>query len=248
MSGRRHRMRKVREVLRYRYECKLSFDRIASALDMSKGIVYKTIEILKRSGIQWPLPQDLTDTALEEILYKDNADAIPADEDCLDLEYIHKELTRPNVTIQLLWREYHDSNPQGISRATFFRKVSAAVQPEPNMKMFYKGGDLLFVDYSGDSLVYINKSTGLINDTELFVACWGASSYTYADVTDTQKSQDFCNSHSNAFTFFECVPKGLVPDNLKSGVTKPNRYEPQLNSLYAKLAQHWYPNGQGRIG
>ena len=239
MSGRRLSMRKIREVLRYRYECKLSFNRIASALDMSKGSVYKTIEILARSGISWPLPQDLTDTALEEILYKENVDTKPVDEELLDLEHIHKELTRSHVTIQLLWREYHDSNPQGMSRATFFRKVSASVVSEPDMKMFYKGGDLLFVDYSGDRPVYVNKSTGLINDTELFVACWGASSYTYADVTDTQKSQDFCNSHSNAFTFFECVPKGLVPDNLKSGVTKPNRYEPQLNSLYAKLAEHY---------
>jgi hypothetical protein len=104
MSGRRHSMRKIREVLRYRYECKLSFNRIASALGMSKGSVYKTIEILTRSGISWPLPQDLTDTALEEILYKGNVAAKPVEEGIPDLEHLHEELTRPHVTVQLLWK------------------------------------------------------------------------------------------------------------------------------------------------
>jgi transposase len=238
MPGRRHCMRKIREVLRYRYDCKLSLDRIASALGMSKGSVYKIIDSFGKSGLQWPLSQDITDTALEGILYK--CDAPKSIEDShFDPEVIHNELSRKHVTVELLWREYHEANPGGMSRATFFRKVRACNSPEPDMKMLYKGGDLLFVDYSGDKQFYINRVTGEIKEVELFVACWGASSYTYAEVTETQKTFEFCNSHVNAFAFFGCVPKGLVPDNLKSGVVKANRYEPQLNPLYAKLAEHY---------
>ncbi|HEX2958198.1 MAG TPA: IS21 family transposase [Chitinispirillaceae bacterium] len=232
-------MRKIREVLRYRYECKLSLNRIASALGLSKGSVHKIIEISTRSGLSWPLPADLTDSALEELFYK-HEESEPTADNGFDSEYIHNELAHPHVTVELLWREYHDANPGGMSRATFFRKVRSTAAPlPPDMKMIYKGGDLLFIDYSGDGLFYINRLTGEIIDVELFVACWGASSYTYAEAAETQNTVDFCNSHANAFAFFKCVPRGLVPDNLKSGVIKANRYEPQLNPLYAKLAEHY---------
>lgn len=232
-------MRKIREILRYRFECKLSLDRIASALAVSKGCVYKVVEAFTRTGASWPLPQNLTDSELESLLYKNEKEEVKAGEDCINIEYINKELSRPHVTIELLWREYQESNPQGMSRATFFRKVKMSIHLKPDMKMLLKGGDLLFVDYSGDKPFYIDRFTGEVKGVELFVACWGASSYCYAEVTESQTAQDFCGSHVNAFKFFGCVPKGLVPDNLKSGVTKANRYEPQINALYSKLAEHY---------
>jgi transposase len=232
-------VRKIREILRYRFECKSSLNRIASALGVSKGSVYKMVEAFNRSGASWPLPEGFTDESLEEIIYKSERKTTEVGKEDLDFEYIFSELSRPHVTIELLWREYQESNPQGLSRATFFRKVKSSIVQKPDMKMMYKGGDLLFVDYSGDKPCYINSNTGEIIEAELFVACWGASSYTYAEVTATQGSRDFCNSHVNAFKFFGCVPKGLIPDNLKSGVTKADRYEPQLNTLYNKLAEHY---------
>jgi transposase len=239
MSGRRHSVRKIKEILRYRFECKLSFDRIASALGVSKGSVFKTVEAFNRSDLKWPLPEGFTDSSLEEIIYKSERETTEVGSEELDFEYISRELSRSHVTIELLWREYHDANPIGMSRASFFRKVKASLTQQPDMKMIYNSGDLLFVDYSGDKPFYVNRTTGEIIEVELFVACWGASSYTYAEVTATQNSRDFCNSHVNAFKFFDCVPKGIVPDNLKSGVTKADRYEPQLNTLYGKLAEHY---------
>jgi transposase len=233
-------MRQIREVLRYRYETQLSLDRIAGALGISKGSVHGIVERFEKSGLQWPLPPTLTDSELEQQLYgsaEENSAPIHAP---IDAEYIRKELSRPHVTVELLWREYQVTNPGGMSRATFYRHCKEALpEPPPDLKMIHKGGDKLFVDYSGDGLFFIERSTGEIVEVELFVACWGASSATYAEATLTQQVADFCRSHVNTFEFFRCVPHALVPDNLKSGVKKACRYEPESNPLYEKLAQHY---------
>lgn len=233
-------MRQIREVLRYRCECHLSLDRVAAALGISKGSVHSIIGRFSKSGLAWPLEATLTDSMLEERLYGPEPEKNPAKETFFDIEYIRKELARPHVTIELLWREYNEAHHNVMSRSTFYRYCQEAQpSPEPDMKMIHKGGDKLFVDYSGDGLYYIERATGEIFDVEFFVACWGASSFTYAGARLTQKTPEFCLSHVDAFEYSGCVPHALVPDNLKSGVKKACRYEPEMNPLYAKLAEHY---------
>jgi transposase len=240
MPGRRHSMKKVREVLRYRLEHGLSLERIAGSLQISKGAVYKILERFSASGLSWPVDDALTDSALEERLYGPNRDRRRTYKDQIDIPLIRQELSRKHVTLELLWREYRNGNPTGMSRATFYRCCKEALpEQKPDMHMVHKGGDKLFVDYSGDGLFYIDCLTGEIADVELFVACWGASSFTYAEARPTQRTAEFCQSHVQAFEYSGCVPHALVPDNLKSGVIKANRYEPQINPLYEKLAQHY---------
>ena len=233
-------MRKIREVLRYRYEHQLSLERIAGSLGLSKGSVYKIIERFGKCGMSWPLEATVTDSVLEERLYGSaKAKAVVA-ADHLDAEYIEQELARKHMTMELLWREYRDGSPEGMSRATFYRRCKAALPaPPPDMKMVHKGGDKLFVDYSGDGLFYIERTTGEIVDLELFVGTWGASSFSYSEARPSQKAPEFCLSHVNAFEYSGCVPHALVPDNLKSGVNRTCRYEPLINQLYEKMAQHY---------
>lgn len=236
MSRRRLDVRKIREILEYKFSHQLSNEKIAGALKIGKGSVHNIIERFSASGLTWPLPEDCTDTALDASLYPSEA----SDQKPLpDVSYLEKELRRPHVTLQLLYEEYRKEHPGGLGRTAFYDYFSKFRSSKPDMKVIHKGGDLLFVDFSGDGLEYTNRDTGEVVDVELFVCSWGASSYSYAEGVETQRTGDFVQCHPHAFEYFKAVPHGIVPDNLKSGVIKANRYDPTLNALYEKMAQHY---------
>ena len=232
-------MRKVREILRLHFESGLSNRQIADALRISKTSVFNNLGRFKESGIIWPVPEGMPDTELEAVVYggrpsKGKEDILP------DFEYIHEESARPHMTLELLWNEYLQNNPEGLSRSSLYRHYQKYRKGlSISMKVVHKGGDKLFVDYSGDGLRYYNRETGKWAETEFFVSSWGASSYTYAECTESQSAQDWVSSHIRSLEYFGCVPNAFVPDNLKSGVTKANFYEPDINALYEKFAQHY---------
>ncbi len=232
-------MRKLREILRLHIESKLSNQQIADALRISKTSVFNTLSRFKESKIPWPIPEELADRELESRIYsakplKSSTKKLP------DFEYIRKELTRPHMTLELLWNEYAQDNPEGLSRSSLYRHYRKYRKCLPiSMKVIHKGGDKVFVDYSGDSLRYYNRETGKWIETEFFVSSWGASSYSYAECTESQNGQNWVGSHIRAVQYFGCVPNAFVPDNLKSGVTKANFYEPEINALYGKFAEHY---------
>lgn len=236
MSRGRIRMRRIQEILRYHFEANLSNERISLALGISKGSVHNTLRRFKDSGLAWPLPPEQNDSELEARLYPPDEPAAPLP----SIEYLTNEMKRRHVTLQLLWEEYIAAHPDGVSRAGFYRYYRSGTRDESIcMKMENKGGDKLFVDYSGDSLEYINREAGEVVKTELFLASWGASSRTYVEATHTQSSEDFVGSHIRTFKYFGVVPHAIVPDNLKSGVRKAHRYDPEINPLYAQMAKHY---------
>jgi transposase len=238
-------MRKVREVLRLHFESKLSNRQIADALRISKTSVFNNLGRFKESGIIWPVPEGMSDTELEAVVYSgkpanEKEDILSKTRTEPDIEHIHEELTRPHMTLELLWNEYSQDNPEGLSRSSYYRHYQKYRKGlSISMKVIHKGGDKVFVDYSGDGLRYFNRETGKWVETEFFVSSWGASSFSYADCTESQKGQDWVRSHIRALTYFGCVPNAFVPDNLKSGVTKASFYEPDINALYEKFAQHY---------
>jgi len=233
-------MREIRSILYYRLEKGISADQTARALKVSKGTVINTAHRFKQSDLSWPLSSDIDDAILEHALYPPrNPKSSFKSKGLPSTHYLEEELARKHVTLQCLYDEYCQSNPDATSRASFYRYFKNN-RPKPfSMPMEYKGGDLLFVDYSGDGLEYINKETGDIISVELFCCCWGASNYSYAEVTHSQKKEDFVHSHPRAFRYFGAVPHGLVPDNLKSGVKHADRYEPILNPLYDEMTKHY---------
>lgn len=236
MSRGRLPMRRIREVLRYKYEYGLSHDRISSALGIGKGSVHNILERFNRSDFEWPLPEGLCDSALETSLYpSDDSEPVKL----FDVRYLEKELRRPHVTLQLLYEEYRQQHPDGLSRSSFYEHFAKYRSHKPDMKVIHKGGDKLFVDFSGDGLEYLRQDSGEIVPVELFVCSWGASSYSYAEGVESQGLDDFVPCHVSAFEYFKAVSHALVPDNLKSAVTKACRYEPVLNPLYSKMAEHY---------
>jgi transposase len=231
-------MRSIRQILYYRLEKCISADQTASALKTSKGTVINTIKRFEESGLTWPIPEDITDSTLEARLYPVNALPKQTDPNLPVLSYIVEELAKKHVTLQCLYDEYSQTATDPVSRASFYRYYNLIRKPAIAMPMDYKGGDLVFVDYSGDGLFYTDSNATCVN-VDLFCCCWGLSSFSYADATISQKKLDFSQSHVRAFRYFGVCPHGLVPDNLKSAVTTPDPFDPVINRLYEELGRHY---------
>jgi transposase len=242
MSRGRTPMRKIRAVLEYRLSKKISADQTALALSISKGSVINYQERFERSKLPWPLPETLTDTALEEALFPPLPPSIdtPAGPLLPDIAFIEKEIARPHMTLQRIWEEYAEAHPEGMKRTAFYEYVTRKRPPELIMKMIHKGGDKVFSDYSGDGLEYIDRRTGEIHAVDLFVCAWGASSYTFAEGSESQKTPDFTMSHVHGLNYFGVAPHAFVLDNTKSGVKKSDRYDPVANPVYGKMADHYH--------
>jgi transposase len=232
-------MRSTRQILYYRLEKHISAEQTARALNVSKGTVFNTIKRFSESGLPWPLPQDITDSTLELRLYPSVEQPTEIDPHLPSISYLTQELARKHVTLQCLYEEYCAKTDSPMSRASFYRYYGRRRIAEPCMPMEHKGGDLVYVDYSGDGLFYTDPQSGEHRDVDFFCCCWGLSNYCYADATESQKSRDFTQSHVRAFRYFGVSPHGLVPDNLKSAVRRPSPFDPQINPLYEEFARHY---------
>ena len=234
-------MRKIRLVLEYRLSKNISAEQTALALSLSKGSVINYMERFERSKLPWPLPETLTDTALEAALFPPVASTTDVQQQPRpNLGYIEKELVRRHMTLQRLWEEYAEQHPDGLKRSAFYDFVTKHRPPQLTMKMIHKGGDKVFSDYSGDGLEYIDRRTGEIVPVDFFVCAWGASSYTFAEGSESQKTPDFTRSHVHALNYFGVAPFAFVLDNTKSGVKKSDRYDPVANPVYGKMAAHYH--------
>src|SRR4030042_6165649 len=239
MARRRVIMRMIRQILYYRLDKCIGADQTARALNVSKGTVINTMKRYTESGLPWPLPDDLTDTTLEARLYPAIFPEGHENKDLPGIQYIETELARKHVTLQCLYDEYCLTTETPTSRASFYRHYKKSRVPFPSMPVEHRGGDLIYVDYSGDGLYYTDSRNGVRVDVDLFCCCWGLSSYSFVDATETQKKRDFCQSHVRAFRYFGVCSHGLVPDNLKSAVRKPDPFDPQLNPLSEELGRHY---------
>jgi len=239
-------MRKIRDVLRLSAEG-LSERRIGASLGIGHSGVGDTIRRARAAGLVWPLPDDLGDDDLERQLYRKppaNAEVAagitPTTRPLPDWSYVHREYSRPNVTLSLLWEEYRAAHPDGLGRSQFcahYRRWRRCLSP--TMRQHHVAGDKMFVDYAGTTVDVIAPATGEIRAAQVFVATLGASSYTFVEATWTQSLPDWTGSHARALSFFGGVPRQIVSDNLKSGITKACFYEPNVNRTYSDLATHY---------
>jgi transposase len=232
-------MRKIRDVLRLS-AAGMSKRKIAVSLGVSATAAGECIRRARRAGLTWPLPDGLSDEALERQLYPPRAVAAKDRRPQPDWAAIHRELRRPGVTLQLLWEEHRAVHPDGygISRyCELYRAWEARLSP--TMRQSHVAGERMFVDYAGTTLAVIDGLTGEVMTAQLFVAVLGASSLTYAEATWTQGLSDWIGSHTRTFAFMGGVPATVVCDNLRSGITKACFHEPAVNRTYAEMAAHY---------
>ena len=235
-------MRKLKEILRLRFEAGLSYRQIAAAAKVSVGVAVKYVAQAERAGLTWPLPENQDETALARLLGQGpdvparlNRYAAP------DGARMHQELKKKGVTLQLLWEEYRTIHPDNAYRYAQFCVHYRTYRDSlaRSLRQTHRAGEKLFVDYAGQTVPVVDGGTGEIHPAQIFVAVLGASNYTYAEATWTQQLPDWIGSHVRAFTFFNGVTALLIPDNLKSGVSRACRYEPDLNPTYAAMAVHY---------
>jgi transposase len=231
-------MRKTREILRLKFETELSQRAIARAMGISNSTVTDVLHRLVAAGLAWPLPDGMGDGELEARLYREQGASAP-DPHQPDWASVHAELGRKHVTLQLLWTEYRAVHPEGYGYSWFcehYRRFAGRI--DLVMRGDHKAGEKLFVDWAGKKLPYLDES-GELREASLFLAVLGASNYTYAEAFADQRSESFLTGHVHAFSFFGGVPELLVPDNLKTGVAQPDRYEAEIAAPYRELAAHY---------
>jgi transposase len=239
MGKKRLTVLKIREVLRLHFDAHLSNRQIEDCQRVSKTTVQRCLERLSRTGLSWPLPDDMDDSALRQRMYPELS--MREGKPQPDWEMIHKEMSRKHVTAQLLWEEYRDTMEDGLGRSQFyecynrFRKTHA----EPVFRLVHKGGEKLFIDFSGDGLSYVDRSTGEIASVVLFVASWGASSYSFAEAAMDRTLPNWIRLNRRMLRFFACVPGLIVPDNEKTAAIEADKYEPVVHPTYAAFGEHY---------
>ena len=233
-------MSKLRHTLQLLHRGALSTRQIGAALGISKSTVSEIASYARVAGVDWATAQSLNDDELQARLYKP-----PVARESRQLEpdhaHIHRELCRPGVTLQLLWEEYQQQHSgQAYKYSAFCEKYKAwARRLQRSMRQTHTGGDKLFVDYAGQTVPVVDADTGEIRPAQVFVAVLGASNYTYACATASQKATDWAASIIATLEFIGGVPRLLVPDQPRALMARPDRYEPTAHRLLEELSAHY---------
>lgn len=239
MSAERLSMRKLREFLKLYFGSKLSGRAAARSLGISPATAQGYVGRFQAAGLTWPLSAAFdSDEALTRALF--TQPGAVKDKRAPDWAEVHLELKKKHVTKSLLWQEYKTAQPDGYQYSAFcihYREWAKKLQL--SMRQEHRAGEKLFIDFSGDGIDIIDPKTGEVKPAVLFVAVLGASSYTYVEPVLRQDLPTWVQCHVNALKFFGGATELWVPDNPKVGVTKTDRYEPELNPTYRDLAEHY---------
>jgi transposase len=233
-------MRKIREVLRLVIGEGLSRRQAAAATGSPYSTIADHLARAERAGLGWPLPEGMDDGELEARLFA-RAEAPPSSSRPLpDWAEVHRELRRKGVTLQLLWMEYRERHPDGYGYTQFCRHYRTwQGRLDLVMRQEHRAGEKLFVDFPGMTIPIVDPDSGEVWQAQLFVAVLGASNYTYAEAFPSQELPHWIGGHVHAFDFFGGCAAIVVPDNLRSAVSRAHRYEPDINPTYAEMAAHY---------
>ncbi len=233
-------MRQIKEVLRLRYALNLSQQAIGHATGISRSTVKDYLARATLANITWPLPKGVTNEALNTQLFP-ASDNKKLQREQPDWPCLHQSLSKPGMTLFLLWEEYKQSHPEGYQYSWFAQQYrNWSKTQDVWMHQTHQAGEHTFIDYSGLTFpIYTTHLQEVAYHAEVFVSVLGGSNLIFATLTKTQQLPDWISSHNKMFQYYGGVSTLLVPDNLKSGVTKAHRYEPLCNRTYEECAQHY---------
>ena len=233
-------MRKIRDVLRLSLGQGLSLRQVSASAQVPFSTAADYVRRARQAGLSWPLPEGLDDDALQARLFR-TEERSAEDRPLPEWPMVHQEMRRKGVTLMLLWLEYKEANPDGYAYTQFTRLYKAWKRSlDVVMRQDHKAGERLFVDFPGETLpIYDPKTAQVAIRAELFVAALGASGYVYAEAFPSQELMYWVTAHVHTFEALGGVPEIVVCDNLRSGVTRPHRYEPDVNATYAEMAAHY---------
>jgi transposase len=240
MAGKTIVMSKLKQIIRLRADG-VALQTIAKAVNISRNTVKKYLRLIEVKELSAEALFAMEDTQLEALL----ADGDATDQERLTaltlfFPYMEGELKRVGVTRWILWGEYKQKHPDGFSYSRFcdhFKQYK--ISRSASLHFEYQPADKLFIDFTGKKLHLVDPTTGAITETEVYVAILGYSQLTYVEAVASQRKQDFISASENALRFFGGVPKVLIPDNLKSAVTKADKYEAGINTTFLDFANHY---------
>jgi len=233
-------MRKIKEVLRLKWANHQSDRQIARSCRISRPTVNKYLLRANQAGLSWPLPETFDDAKLERILFPESSRNPVSNQNLPNWVEVHQEMKKKNVTLFLLWQEYRAHHHQGYQYSWFCSQYRLWLgKLDLVMRQTHRAGEKLFVDYAGQTVPVTDPGNSEIHHAQIFIAVLGASNYTYVEATWSQSLPDWIGSHKRTFTFMGGVPEVVVPDNLRSGITKAHRYDPDINPTYQDLANHY---------
>lgn len=215
---------------------------LAGALGLSVGAVSKYQQAVRASGLEPAEAQGLTEAQLAQRVFGTAPAPKPGGKVAPDCAWIHGELGRHrHVTLQLLWEEYAQAHGAAAYRRSAFCDIYRRWEKrlKRSMRQRHFAGEKLFVDYAGRTIPIYGRSGEESFRAQLFVSAMGASGLAYAEATRTQQLPDWLASHVRALAFYGAAPTILVPDNLRVGVSRADRYEPDLQRSYEELAGHY---------
>lgn len=215
---------------------------IATTLSCSRNTVSDVLKRFEAVGLSWPLPENLTNLELSKKLYPEKG--YESSRKLPDFEYIHKEMAKSGVTLSLLWKEYCDVCLIGREIPFMYTQFCKSYREyatitKATMHIHRKPGELLEVDWAGQTAKLIDRETGEFVDVYIFVAALPSSQYAYVEAFHSQNLENWINAHIHAYKFFGGSTRILVPDNLRTGVTHSSWYTPVINKTYHEMAEHY---------
>lgn len=234
-------MKNIKEILRLASDGYLSIRQIAKSCSCSPSTVTAVLERAKSANLtlDWPMIHNMSDSELEDKLYPD--ENYRTERPLPDMNFIHREMKKKGVTLQLLWQEYLEQYPNGLGYSQFCdyylkwrgkRKIS--------MHQIHKAGEKCYVDWVGPTMKTMDRRTGETSPAYLFVGVLGASELFYTEAFPSMELEYWINAHVHMFNYFGGVTEIIVPDNLKTGVTKSCYYEPEIQPTYLEMARHYH--------
>jgi len=234
-------MRNIREILRLRLSAGLKYRQISQITKVSLGSIQTLLKRALELGLGWPLPDELDDAALARLFYPSADVTVSRRHVDPAWSVVHQELKRKGMTKQLLWEEYTAAHPNRCYSYSQYcdRYRQWLKKQRRSMRQTHRAGEKCFIDYCGQTVPVIDPGSGEIRTAQIFVGTLGASNYTYAEESFGQTLPEWLASQSRMLQFFGGSPEMIIPDNLKSAVSKPCRYEPELNPSYQQWAAHY---------
>jgi transposase len=241
MSRNKLSMRQIQEILRLRYQNELSLREIARSCGLPSSTVADYLKRAEAMKISWPLPEGMgEEELLQKLMASGPAEGPVASQVLPDWEHIHKELARKGVTLQLLWQEYLQAHGEGYGYSRFcelYRRWAGTL--EPVLRQVHRPGEKMFVDWAGQTMPIHNAQDGTISWAHVFLAVLGASNKTFGEAFADEQLAAWIAAHCHAYFFFQGVARITVPDNLKTGVDSPCRYEPIIHRTYQEMSEHF---------
>jgi transposase len=240
MARKKLSMRQIHEILRLKYQNQLTIREIARSCGVPTSTVGDYLKRAQAAAISWPLPDGVSEQELLDRLMAVPAAELAPCQPLPDWPYIHAELRRKSVTLQLLWQEYRRIHPEGYGYSRFcdlYQRWAGTL--DPVLRQVHLPGEKMFVDWAGQTVPIHNGHDGTVSEAHLFVAVLGASNKTFAQAFADEKLASWIAAHCHAYAFFQGVAKVTAPDNLKTGVVQPCRYEPVIHRSYQEMAEHY---------